>query len=221
MKRIYLAIITLLLTAATAFAAPVSVRKSQRLEDFDQAALWVSPRAEVPLSSSSSSLRAELECAEITDQYNDIHRQSMRAHADAGGLTPGEMESSGTRAVFLNIQRDFSSGPVKPYMKGGVGLAYDQGVDREEAAIAGLSGAPVSSGAQAHDTRLAWNAGVGVDVEASDSVKVDIGYRVAGTDGSDKDFHEKALGTGLAPMLSQDLSGAPTHLFSVGISIGF
>jgi opacity protein-like surface antigen len=212
----------LLLRSLAVAAVPAPVRTSASgTQAFTDKTIWAQTLAGQTDAPPASALRAELEYTELSDPHGSLHARHAPSRADAGVRPPAIAGPSGTGAVFVNLYRDFSDGAVRPYLGGGLGLAYDHAMDRDEIAMAGMNGATVSSGAQARDARLAWNAGIGVDMEATDAVRLDFGYRVTGTDGGTRDFRQPAQGAGLDPMLGESPSGAPTHLFSVGISIGF
>ncbi|MDL2272630.1 hypothetical protein LJC23_06330 [Desulfovibrio sp. OttesenSCG-928-I05] len=168
-------------------------------------------------------LRAEIECAEISGPQYTILRE--KSHTETDSLTrqpPALVDTTGTRAVFLNLKRDLTKGDVRPYVHGGLGVAYDHALEKDEAAVAVFGNTPtVESGSDPQDARIAWSAGLGMDLQAAEDVQVDLGYRMAGSDGSGKNHSRSLPATAMNPTFSADPSGETTHLFSVGVSIGF
>lgn len=191
----------------------------------------LTPPQERDVSTLPRNVRAEVEHADLSDPQQkalqDIAAQGAQtAQSGQNGQTgrdaspyPAALDAANTRAVFFNIKRNMSGGDVRPYVKGGLGLAYDQELDRDEAALASLrrdrhlhaDGSPM-------DARPAWNAGVGVDVDAAENLRLDFGYRATGDFGGSGNTYG---GAGFNPLLGEPPSGGATHLFSVGVHVSF
>lgn len=107
--------------------------------------------------------------------YGDIKEITSLIDEDSSGDIMGKIDLS---TLFLNVYLDFeNSSPFTPYLGAGIGFAFVgmQGsisniLDEEEVSNA------ISFGKNT-DTNFAWNVGLGLTYDFSNSFSLDLGYR--------------------------------------------
>jgi len=124
----------------------------------------------------------------------------------------GEFDAGGTFGILTfmaNFWYDIPlSEEVKPYLGGGVGIAIVDGDVHYE-------GHPdIFDDSQA---ALALQAGVGIRWQVSDTIALDVGYRLRAIDGPSFDNNEDFLANGG----SYDADWMVSHNVIAGVSLGF